>query len=67
MEIIINSFGDNPVCVVQDCDTAKEAWDKLKSHYVGQTMINKISIFNTLLNTKICAGGDKGNHTSIME
>lgn len=67
MTIIINSPGGNPARVIQVCEPAKKACNKLKSRYAGQMMINMISIFNMLLNMKLRAGGNMGYHISSVE
>lgn len=62
-----NLLGDSVDCVIQDFDTAKEVWDTLKSRNVGPTMINEISIFSTLLNMTLRAGGKKRDHVPPTE
>lgn len=50
LEIISNSINDSLLRAVQDCQTAKNAKDKLKPRYATQLMISKIGACNTLLN-----------------
>lgn len=67
MKIIIYSLRDYPVHVIQDRDTVKEAWDKLKSWLAGQTMTNKINTFKTLLNMRLRADGNVGDHIPTIK
>lgn len=67
VKIIIDLLRDSPVRAVQYCESEKVVWNKLKSRYVGQTMINKVRIFNKQLNTKLRAGGSTGDYISLME
>lgn len=64
---VIMRLGNNPLRSIQECETAMEVWEKLQVKYAGKTIINKISILNSLLNTKFQRCADTGNHISLFE
>lgn len=52
----ISALGDIPLRAVQSCSSFKNAWDKLQTRYAGKTLINKLGVFNGLLNFKFMRG-----------
>lgn len=67
MTIIITALGDNPLRAVQECLTAKAVWNKLQGRYAGQSMVNKLSVLNTLLNMILKKSSNMRDHIAILE
>lgn len=38
---ILCGFGDKLLYTIQNCNTAKNAWDKLQGRYAGKTLMDK--------------------------
>lgn len=53
LSVVIFRNSDNPLRSIQQYETAKAAWDELRSLYAAKTMINRIGGMGTLLSTKI--------------
>lgn len=57
----------HPLQCIQECDTAKSSSDELQFMYAGKTVINKIGVLNSIVNTKLLGSVDMGNHISLLE
>lgn len=67
MSIIITLLRDKPLRTIQGCDTAKDMWGKSQKWYANKPVINKLVLFNNLLNTKYQKEIDMGHHILMTE
>lgn len=65
--LIIILWGDNPLRPVQECETAKVAWDKLQITYARKTVVNMISALKSLLYTEFQRCTGIRNHIFLLE
>lgn len=52
-ELIIAALGDNPLRVIQSCETAKSAWEKVHARQARKSTISEFSVSNNLLNVNV--------------
>lgn len=67
LEIIITILTDDPFRTIQDCQTAKESRTTLQTRYASKYMINRLSVLNILLNSKLTAKEYMAEHISTCE
>lgn len=67
LSITRSGLGDNPIPAVQSCTTIKSALDKLYLRHDGKSMVNKLSILHTLLNTKPKQIKEMEHHVALLE
>lgn len=46
LSMITFSLEYSPLGAVQDCVTAKDAWDNIRARYTSKTVVNKLGVLN---------------------
>lgn len=63
---ILSALGDDPLQAVWNCTRAMPASYKLHTRYAGFSMVDKLSILNTVLDTKFKRNDHKGIHIAVF-
>lgn len=67
LSVIVCSLGNNPLKVIQSCQTLKANCERFNLRYPGRAVINKMGMLNSLLNIKHSKGEGIGNRIATME
>lgn len=67
MAIINTAVEDSPSLAVQNYLTSKTICVHLEGRYAAKSMVNKLSLFNCLLNRKLRKETDMDYHIALME
>lgn len=59
--------GDNQVRGIQECASAKAAWEKLPSRYAEKAMVNRLDVLHSLLITKLERNPNTGDHVTKLK
>lgn len=66
-KMIIAASGDDPLRTIQDCRSAKQAWNKLQTRYASKSTINELRVLNNLLNPKLSNLLNMEDHISLLD
>lgn len=68
-ELALQTIGylveDSLLRIIQDAETAKDAWQMLRDYYVKDSSVNKVSLIKKLAKLELAEGGDMRQH--LME
>lgn len=67
LSIIVPVPEENPLRVVQETEKSKNVWDKLDERYNGETVIEKLTVLQNLLNRKHIKNRSMGYHIAMLE